>query len=191
MRFKTIFALGLVTVVFWGCASMPEPTPGKDTLVTCQPNFVGADMPWQTLNGSHTSGITVTLTNRDSKQVYTKAVDPSGIANFVGLPEGHYWLSRLAIKLVDSRMNFTFVTNWGTHLHSFEVVAGKVNNLGQIVWKLAYTGNSYGKSGGGTNISTSASMIPGGGYEDSQAYFKKSYPKTAWNDSEWVNTAFK
>ena len=193
MRFRSILALGLVGALFWSCASLPEPAPGKDTLVIAQPSFSASGMPWTYVNGKTSNNVTVWLVNLDTKKVDSKVTNQSGFVTFVGLPAGRYLLGQIGVKITANNSTYTSSHRPEGPGYSFEVQAGKVTNLGQVDWKESYSKFEGGSAAGNTSsttISAKDTVTLGDDYQGLRDLFAKTFAKSKWNDADWVSAEF-
>jgi hypothetical protein len=127
-----------------------------------------------TLNGTHTKNISITLINLETEKKYTLKSSEKGLFYAKGLPAGIYLVSRLRIELAGEHIKIADTWNSSqTGEPLFEITAGKVNNMGQILWKSEYN------SGADVRLSAQHAAV--------RTEFRRAFSNSEFNRKTWVN----
>ena len=100
----------LMWMIFWGalvlasCTTLPDPSQTVQTLLVGEvvveaKNFASNEGGGININGSRTDGVTLTLTNYQSKAVTVLKADKAGFFCSAALPAGDYLISKILLEL--------------------------------------------------------------------------------------------
>ena len=175
MKFINYFFLSFVIFLLFGCVSLSAPKTQDDNL------FVGIIIHTgegyqkyssASVNGTHKSGIEMTIVNVSSKEEYKIRTKKNGLFYINTLPEGTYEVAQFYLKVTNGN-------SWSDTYSSpssrwiFNITNGKINNFGVINWD--------GKFREGTNFKFSQL------YNDVLNEFNTQFPKTNWSTREVAN----
>lgn len=146
MRFTLLAGVALAGLILGGCASVPAPVAaGSKNVVVAELVLNATNLTPSTANGLWTDTLSIKLLNWDTKENFTATTvaGQSGLVTFTNLPPGTYSVREMGASLV-YMTNTVFTTTYPKPVGAlFELVEGKVNNLGRIEWKQDKATQSY------------------------------------------------
>jgi len=138
MRFTLLAGVALAGLILGGCASVPAPVAaGSKNVVVAELVLTGTNLTPATANGVWNDTLSIKLLNWDTKENFTATTvaGQSGLVTFTNLPPGTYSVREMGARLV-YMTNTVLTTTYPKPVGAlFELVDGKVNNLGRIEWK--------------------------------------------------------
>ena len=162
------------------CASLPEPSKTVDTLVVGQIVFEAANFETMqggslSINGVNTDGLTVAVTNYQSKKTTKIPATGDGYFSSAVLPAGNYFIA-------DILLDKTIISSGGvsgefkiavnpSSTTKFVLAPGAVTNLGKIVW------TADAKKG--------SDVAPREDFSTVKSQFETKHLKSAWNTLPW------
>jgi hypothetical protein len=175
MKLVSFFFLGCVVLLVIGCATIPEPKTESDRLVIGMiiqtgegfRNYSGA-----TVNGTHKSGIELSIKNTSTNEEYNIKTQKNGLFYTTVLTEGTYVIEQFYLK-VTSGNAWADTYSSPNDSWTFTIINGKINNLGVINWD--------GKARGGTNFKFSQL------YNDVVNEFNSQFSKSEWTKWDMVD----
>jgi len=168
-----IFCFGL----FFGCASFPNADKEHNTMVIGAINQQAQGYNYYgsaTINGINTSGIEISIKNLKDENIYTMRTISGGQFYSINIPEGEYKISKLYIKK-------EFGSSWASISwtppsdaeQKFEIINGKVNNLGTISWECEKDVKNR--------------ILYNREYGQVRDAFQEKNKSSNWNEKEWVD----
>jgi len=163
MNKKHLYLYLIICLLAIGCATLKESDSENQTLVVA--SFTGEP------------GLILYLQEISGNETYLLKFESNGLFNSVKIPPGSYSVSKYAIRYKGGGIiNFT-----GTlRTRRFEIVSGKVNNLGTI--DVLHKMNEV--AGGSDAIGLNSN------YEYTKNLFSGKHASSNWNQREWVNIKF-
>jgi hypothetical protein len=126
------------------------------------------------INGTFTYGINFEIEHKESGKIYKTKTYKNGLFYFSDLPAGLYKINDYYFLNVNER------GGWSDHEtiidggeDTFELVDGKINNVGMIIWNIAY------RKVAEFEYSTGHSIV--------KNEFNTQYKQKNWDNTEWVN----
>jgi transglutaminase-like putative cysteine protease len=172
-------------LVVASCSTLPGPSQTVRTLVVGEvavqaTNFASNVGGGININGTRTDGVTLTLTNYQSKAVTVLKADKAGFFCSAALPAGNYVISKILVDFSavngtageTSTNTFTIYTDPSAST-KFVVPEGKVTNLGKIVWYAIGDGDSR--------------VMPEEQYDGVKTRFIALYQTSKWLAQDWVS----
>jgi len=143
VRLATLCFAGILLV---GCASAP-PAPvssAAKNVVVAKLALNASNQSNSMLNGVWTETLSMKLLNWETKENFTATatVGQGGLVTFADLPAGTYSIRELGVSVV-YMTNTIFSSTYKPAGALFDLVEGKINNLGRIEWKLVKADSSY------------------------------------------------
>jgi transglutaminase-like putative cysteine protease len=142
-------------------------------------NFASNEGGGINVNGTKTDGVTLTLTNYQSKATTVLKANKAGFFCSAALPAGDYFISKILLELstVNSMAGVTSSNTFTIYIDpsastKFVLPEGKVTNLGKIVWYANGEGDS--------------TVTPEEQYDDVKNRFTALYQSSKWLDQGWV-----
>jgi len=174
---KRIIFLACVCFLILGCASTPG---GKyETLLVGVVIHEGKNFGTTlglTIDGINKDNIEITIYEINRKKSYTLKTKGEGIFFSEKLPEGTYQLRKLFLR--NTLNNASVTVAWETQNDiRFEVVNGKINNLGIINWNCE------------KNVRNSITYNRD--HDEVAELFKTRKEYQNWNEKEWSNTGIR
>jgi len=170
---KRIYVLLVSLCSLIGCAVIPTSTEKKPTLLVGTCVYTGSGHVSRnglSLDGTTTSGIEVTMINIATHEVFRFSPGKNGLFH-VNLPEGKYMIGRFYIK--KERSTGAMVATSYPAKIVLEIEKNKVNNVGTINWH---------------DPNWKSSVIQTDNAQEIKDEFVKQYPKSNWNQKEWIYT---
>lgn len=173
-KIKIVGLFFLVSCFLISCSSLPDASEENQTLVVGQIILEAKGFLTYgsvSVNGINRNGIEITIQEVSTGKEYKMKSFIRGIFHSVKIPEGSYRITSYYFKKsvgnswADVRQN-----NPG---YKFEIVNGKVNNMGLIQWN-----SERGKQ----TVSLYNSQ-----YDQVRSEFQKEFEKSNWNEREWIN----
>jgi transglutaminase-like putative cysteine protease len=163
------------------CATLQDPSEKVQTLVVGEAsvtakNFDSKMMNGMTLNGIITEGITLSITNYQSKKTTPVKCDKSGLFYSTDFPAGVYYISNIVLEKtsngVDGTRTFSISINPSAET-LFTVRQKAATNLGRITWEADAKKNS--KVNSDENYTTARDLL------------SELFPKSKWFSEKWVS----
>ena len=181
----------LVWMVFVGalvvasCSTLPDPSQTVQTLLVGEvaleaKNFGSNEGGGININGTRTDGVTLTLTNYQSKAITVLKADKDGFFCSAALPAGDYFISKILAELsnVQGTAGQTSTNTVTVYINpsastKFVLTEGKVTNLGKIVWYANGAGDS--------------AVTPVEQYDGVKNRFIALHQSSKWLTQDWVS----
>jgi hypothetical protein len=158
-----------------GCSSVPKATEKNPTLFVGKIMYIGSGNPAQrngiSFNGTIEFGVEISIKNEATQATVKATSGKNGLFYTNQIQEGRYSISELFLKKTAIDSAFSTIYTLPQNL-LFEVVKGKVNNAGTVIWL-------------NTNNRHKVEQV----YDSTEVKdeFIKQFPKSPWNGQEWVN----
>jgi hypothetical protein len=168
-----------IGLLIYGCASFPKADSGNNTLVVGTIVQEGTGYQYYgsvSINGTNKGNIDITLQELVSEKIYTMRTRNDGFFYSVNIPEGTYKLTRVYLRN-DAGSSWASISWTPGGARTFEILDGKVNNLGAMRWKCEQ------------NVTNSLSYNIE--YGQVRNFFQDKYKSSNWNEKEWINTSIK
>lgn len=172
-------------LVLASCTTLPDPSQTVKTLLVGEvaveaKNFASDEGGGININGTRTDGVTLMLTNYQSKAITVLKADKAGFFCSAALPAGDYFISKILLELstvtamggVTSSNTFTIYIDPSASA-KFVLPEGKVSNLGKIVWYANGDGDS--------------TVTPEEQYDGVKNRFIAIYQKSKWLAQDWIS----
>jgi hypothetical protein len=172
-------------LVLASCSTLPGPSQTVRTLLVGEvaveaKNFASNEGGGININGTRTDGVTLTLTNYQSKTIAVLKADKAGFFCSAALPAGDYFISKILLELsnvqgqagVNSTNTVTIYIDPSSSA-KFVLPEGKVTNLGKIVWHANGEGDS--------------TVRPEEQYDAVKSRFIALYQTSKWLTEDWVS----
>lgn len=166
----------LIAFSFSGCASIPEPSEKKSTLVYAIADYYGTyqyagnPIP-ETVNKK--SGIKLVIRNPNTKRSYTAVSSQKGEIIMTNVPAGYYMIKEISAEYTyDERNWWTKITPDSNNLSTRFYVKDGVTNLGHIRLYSNYSGGS-------------GSAYWGESFEKARNVFSENHSDSSWNFEDW------
>lgn len=173
---KRLIILAFSILLCFGCSKrLPfEPTGPEDAMligrIRIEASGIKNEVNMPTLNVKREAGIGLTFHHREKDQQHHVASKSGGIFYKTRLEPGTYSLAKLEIKATS---DYGYRTMWVTlNLPPFQVEAGKVVNLGALLWTVD-----------GTSSRIRQEAPP----EALRDFLASQFPESAWLSREWVD----
>ena len=169
-----LFALG-VSLLLSSCLTLGDFTNESDSLLVGEVVHTRLDTRGSRFpSGTWREGITVSIRNMESGQVFTTSTRENGFFFFRNLDEGVYELIETRFERQGSSEGRTVIWHLGASIHRYFIVTkGKVNNLGVIT----------------QDITDGWYTLTFDNYMQVRDNFRVRYPQLRWNDADWVDAA--
>jgi hypothetical protein len=182
---KKFLLIFYICVLFTSCATIPEPTTNKNTLLIGQIIYNGERFAFHPFNGTYKSGIAITFQYLGTKTTTTLSTDNEGTFTSIDLPDGEYLIKKVCLDVAntgDYEGRVYGAPNRNDLLKTFTIKFGHVNNIGVINWNsvaadkanMSYSNLSFNKS-----------------YDQVHNFFLTRYPDSGWLKKEWANVSYK
>ncbi|MCL2210003.1 MAG: hypothetical protein FWC19_07800 [Treponema sp.] len=173
------FAAVLFGLLFFNCVSYLSaanynPTVVVGTIVNNSTGYPFCNCGNMSVNGINKHGIKITIQEKSSKKIFTLVSESDGLFFSVNIPKGIYTLDKIYLKKTYNTC--WYEVSWSCGICAFEVLDGKVNNLGTIKWNCEHKKRSH----------ISYNM----GYEEAMNIFMTRYSSIC-REREWINTNIK
>lgn len=177
---KKIAGILLIAFLSAGCATLPEPSATIQNLLVGEIAIEVKNYDVKldnriSINGTNTDGITLSITNYQSKATTKIKSDKLGFFYSTDLPAGNYYISNIILERTALTGSGTTSFNISINPSAdtlFVLKPKSVTNIGKIVWEADAKRNN--------------TVLPKENYNNVKSRLAARYPETKWLSENWV-----